>query len=551
MKRLLLLLALLVIDFPAMAQDDDANNRKQVLQALANSQHRNNFAVTAVRLRTNTNVDRAYRNLDTMLSKEYGDMFWMYGMAGLYHSTKDILPDTIKQKMRNAWKHLTPYRGDTENHFLMYYSSLFLMSEVWPDLEGSEWFTGQSSKEINRESREYLLHWIDQVSKSGLNEFDSPRYQYYFFTPVILLSQYAEDAKIRTKSQLLLELMLADYAVKYVDGNYVGAHSRTFEAAALDARLGETSAYGQYFFEDSVMNMQPDLGFVALTDYACPEIIRKIAKEKAFPYELFESKRQRASIRYSSSEEPVAKYTYVDSLYSLGSLAGGIVQPIQQQSWKLVFHNSPSPNTITGLHPYRSGYELAKYFPEEPIFQEERIEDTKAGYSSENKWIGGSPYQVIAQNQNQIRVEYDLPPNIEGQHADLFIPLAAGYKNFLGEARFGDTIGANSFVRAEIAGLSLGFYFLRSPFLMIHEEKGTRFRSLEPACGYVLTAWINRFPKLIRSAEEINGPRRKEARTTLYRSPYINAKRGSGIITLSHGDQKRVLNFVTDRVQER
>ncbi len=40
-----------------------------------------------------------------------------------------------------------PYRGDTENHWLLYYTSLYLMSQMWPDQPGELWYTGKSSAE--------------------------------------------------------------------------------------------------------------------------------------------------------------------------------------------------------------------------------------------------------------------------------------------------------------------------------------------------------------------------------------------------------------------
>jgi hypothetical protein len=555
MRSILIILLLLL----ASAIDAQPQKNASILNALANSQHRLNFAVTAARLTKGINTERAYRDLDTMLSKEYGDMFWMYGMTGLYHTTKDLLHDSLKQKMMWAWKHLTPYRGDTENHFLMYYSSLFLMSEVWPNLEGSEWFTGQSSEEINRESREYLLHWIDQVAKYGLNEFDSPRYQYYFFTPVILLSQYALDPEVKKKSALLLELMLADYAVKYVKGNYAGAHSRTTEPSALTGTIGEVGAYGEYFFEDSVKNLQPDLGFVAMTGYECPRIIKQIAKEKRYPFELFESKRERPALRYHNSDKPVAKYTYIDSSYSIGSLQGGIVQPIQQQSWKLVFHDRVSPNTITGLHPYRSARELATYFPEEPSFQAERIEGTKAGYSSEDKWVGGSPFEQIYQDKNVLVAEYDIPPAVASQHSQLFIP-----KDAVWTTSYFDTIPAGVWLFFHFKGKETAVQFLHSSFVESREQRGTRYRSTGPKSGFVIsvatetdTSHYHRVnlmkplsSKAIGMRKRLRAQRQRDASRILYRSPYINAKRGSGVITLSFGKHKRILNFVTGRVRE-
>jgi hypothetical protein len=556
MMRWLSIALVVLLASNCVAQDDQL--RHDVLRRLASSEHRLNFAVAAARISTGINAERAYRDLDTMLAREYGDMFWMYGLAGFYCSTKDILSDALKSEIRKAWKYRTPYRGDTENHFLMYYGSLFLMSDVWPDLPGSEWFTGQSSSEINAESKEYLLYWIDQVSKYGLNEFDSPRYQYYFFTPVILLANYASDPEVRSKSSMLLELMLADYAVKYVDGNFVGAHSRTFEAAALTAHIGEIGAYGQYFFEDTVTNLQPDLAFVALTSYSCPSIIKTIAKEKSYPFELFESKRQRPAIRYINSDEPVLKYTHLTQDYSLGSLSLGLVQPIQQQSWKLAFHDNRTPNSITGLHPYISAKELATYFPEEPSFQAERIEGTKAGYSSENKWIGGSPYQRLTQEKNVLYAYCDIPDSVNSQHADIFLPAHVEWKHAVSDSV---KLSPGKWYQFSYEANELALYFDRTDFLLTKESNGYRLRSLSPTAGYALVAGktsrvdrVSIASKLRTGASKwkrVNKRAKTDSARYLYRSPYLNSVRGCGVITITHGKQKHTLNFGTGQALER
>ena len=155
-----------------------AATRKLVLSKIASSGGPPYFAVVASQLKTGINKEIAVAKLDTLLTLEKGDMFWMYGCAGLYFSCRSELPDRYKVKIRDCWKRFTPYRGDTENHFLMYYGSLYLMSQEWPGLSGAEWFNGKSSDEIHNESREYLRHWIGEISTVGMMEFDSPRYMY-------------------------------------------------------------------------------------------------------------------------------------------------------------------------------------------------------------------------------------------------------------------------------------------------------------------------------------------------------------------------------------
>lgn len=564
MKSAAILIVLLLFSSVSFAQT--SGKRSKVVAALINSSHRLNFAVTAVRLRSGFNTERAYSDLDTLLAREYGDMFWMYGMAGLYHSTKEILPDAVKIRVREAWRLRTPYRGDTENHFLMYYGSLFLMSEVWPNLAGSEWFTGQSSREIRAQSKEYLVRWMYDVARHGQGEFDSPRYQYYFYTPLVLLSQYAQDPEVKQLSSMTLELLLADYAIKYMNGNYAGAHSRTMDAAVLTGHIGETGSYGEYFFEESVTNVQPDLGFVALTEYQCPEIVRNIAKNKSAAFVLEETKQPRKQLRYRK-DSVITKYTYVGDGFALGSLQHGVVQPIQQQTWKLVFDSKASPNTITGLHPFVSSHELATFFPEEPSFLAERIESTKAGYSSEDKWIGGSPFYHVAQERNVILAAFSIPENITSSHGDLFIPKGATLVDI---HRDGDELKAHFWHIFRFDSVFVGIQ-LSKPMRWIDVENGIRLRRGREG-GYVIV--VDRAKDAATFLSRIKGKtirqkgsaysftmgniqlkldtkgRKSLPSKWLYRSPYINSVRGSAVITLSFGQEKRVLDFIFREVRQ-
>ncbi|HET6511285.1 MAG TPA: hypothetical protein VFH43_03765, partial [Candidatus Kapabacteria bacterium] len=200
----------------------------------------------------------------------------------------------------------------------------------------------------------------------------------------------------------------------------------------------------------------------------------------------------------------------------------------------------------TGLHPYRSAQELARFFPEEPSFQAERIEGTKAGYSSENKWVGGSPYEKLCQDKNLLIAEYDIPQGVFSLHSQVFIPKSAELQSNA------DTLLPNEWHSFKYGGATGWIRFAHSAYSITKETNGIRLRSISPKSGYAIslaadTVNANKQLKAVRRTAE---RRKRDAGRTLYRSPYINSKRGSGVITLSHGKQKRVLNFRTAKITE-
>ena len=553
-----------IMAIPLIGSPQSLAIKKELVERIARMPSGPNFAIVSAKLRLGIDVDGAYKQIDTLLSCAYGDMFWMYGCAGLYYATQDILRPQYKERIRWCWKHYTPYRGDTENHFLMYYGTLFLMSQAWPDLPYTEWFMGKSSKAIYKESKEYLDRWIDETVRYGQTEWDSPRYGYYYITPLVLLAEYTKDSRMKHRFEMMLEYMLADYAVEYLNGCYCGAHSRVSDECAIDPRSAEMTSYGEYFFEDLVKHLQPDVAFVAMTNFECPDIIRNIAKDRSEPYEHYELKRGRTTLRYTDIRNvPVYKYDYMTQDYCLGSMQGGIVQPIQQQSWSLVFNSTKPHNIVTGLHPYVAADELGMFFPEYPGFMLERIGSTKAGYKDENKWVGGSPYEKIYQKKNILVALYDLPDSVKYHRVDLFIP------ENLHPLGTSDTTPDNSYFYPGWAVFQydstlVGIYML-SKYSKYKTPGGERWMSPGNSSGYVIyceslremtaKAFEDKINKLsvLRTKDHLllqdQGHTISLDRSMhddnvwLFKSKFLESKKGSGILTMKQGSKKRVLDF--------
>jgi hypothetical protein len=538
---------LLFFIFISQANGQSKEIKQQVILSIAKKDYQPTFSAIAARLNLNYKKDFALHQLDILLTKEYGDMFWMCGCTGLYFSTKKILPTAYKKKIRACWKKFTPYRGDTENHFLMYYSSLYLMSQEWSNLPTSEWFMHRSSKEIHKESEDYLNYWINKTVRFGQIEFDSPRYLYYFITPLVLLSEYAKDTIMKKKCQMMLEYLLADYASQYLNGNFCGAHSRVGNDAAFDSRNAEAASYGEYFFSDSLKNILPDIAFAAMSSFGLPPIIREIANDRNEPYSQHEIKRSRDAIRYSTElNSPVFKYIFMAKDYSLGSIQGGLVQPIQQRSWSLTINTLQKNNIIFGLHPYVSEKELGMFFPEEPSFMLEKIDAVKNGYTSENKWVGGSPYETICQWKNQIECTYNIPKAEEYQHVDLFLP---GWGQFLSV----DSVDKKR-IRIQYDSCIITIV-PKTAFVLIKENENFRLRlALDSGrTSYFLVCdqndGFNDFDDEKSFCGKIDMPESKRKDDWLFLSKFLESKLGIGILKIKHGTDERILDFTSTTIR--
>ena len=358
-----------------------------------------------------------------MLKDPRGDMFWMFPCMGAYLHGVDRMSAATKAVVRNAWKTYAPYRGDTENHWAMYYSTLYLATEQWPGLPGSEWYNGKSSDENRIDAKEYLIHWMEIATTIGQGEFDSPDYFAEYAISMSLLADFAKDLDMKKRGTMMFDYLLADFADEQLDGQYLGGYSRIYQPAVYKPLLSPASAYAWLYFGTGEPSQSGWVLLPALGEYRLPQIIYAIATDRSNSYVERERKRVRNVIRFGKEKNPpVYKYTYVTSDYGLGSLQGGLLQPIQQHTWGLRYTYGRPYTTIFGLHPYWSSYELGMFFPEEikPLIAD--VVASKSTYNNPDKWTGGSPFERTFQYRNTLLVLYDIEPGTMTEHIDGFFP---------------------------------------------------------------------------------------------------------------------------------
>ena len=377
----------------------------------------------AVRYARGKDLATADKMLIELLRDPRGDMFWMIPAIGTYLHGKDNMSPEARAAMRNAWKTYAPYRGDTENHWCMYHASLFLAAEQWPNLPGSEWYNGKSSEENLRDAKEYLIHWMNISTTIGQGEFDSPDYFPEYAMPMILLSQYAKDPEMRTRGTMMTDYIFADFAVEHLDGQYIGGFSRIYQPAVYKPLLSGASAFAYLYFGTGEPTNSGWTVLPALSNYRLPEIIYSIALDRSKTYIHQERKRVRNVIRFGTEKNPpVYKYSYITKDYGIGSLQGGILQPIQQHTWGVRYTYGRPYTTIFGLHPYWSGTEVGMFFPEEVKTLIADVVASKGTYNNPDKWTGGSPFERTFQHKNTLIVLYDIAPGTTTEHIDGFFP---------------------------------------------------------------------------------------------------------------------------------
>jgi hypothetical protein len=401
---------------------------KQVIESHA-AQDPGGLNTVAARLYLKRDAEWCSRRLMELLRDPTGDMFWMFPVTAIAYLNQNQLTPAATQALRDTWRTYMPFRGDTENHWLLYYTSLYLMSQLYPGQPAESWFTGKSSTENFREAETYLLHWMRLTATIGQGEYDCTHYIGVYLLPLSYLAQWAQDEKMRTRARKMLDWIIADYAVENLNGIYVGAHARTDDVQVLEKWHGVSSDFGWLLF--GLGYPQPGFASYALyysvaSAYEPPEVIQRIATDRSQPYVHLEKKRTRHRWRFSDERNaPVYKTTFMHRDYAVGSDQGGILQPIQQHSWDVTWAlDDPrgKRNTIFSLHPYSSPYELQMYFTGMPDFITEAVVRSKRTYDSPDKFLGGSPYEQIWQDRDTVIALYDIPAGTRFPHINGFFP---------------------------------------------------------------------------------------------------------------------------------
>ncbi|MDZ7304493.1 MAG: hypothetical protein ONB44_20405 [candidate division KSB1 bacterium] len=536
-----------------------------------------NYYSAAAKYAHNVNVAQADSMVLVLLQKPSGDMFWMFPVIGAYLHGKDKMSPQVKAAMRNAWKTYAPYRGDTENHWCMYYASLFLAAEQWPNLPGSEWYNGKSSEENRDEAKAYLMHWIKITTTIGQGEFDSPDYFPEYVISMILLSQFAEDPEMRQRGTMMVDYLFADFAAEHLAGQYIGGFSRIYEPAVYKPLQSPASALAWLYFNTGDPSLTSWILLPALSNYRVPEIIYHIATDRSQSYIHKERKRVRNVIRFGSEKNPpVYKYTYMTKDYGLSSLHGGILQPIQQHTWSVRFTSGKPYTTIFGLHPYWSGIELAMFFPEEIKTMIADVVASKGTYNKEDKWTGSSPYERTFQHKNTLIVLYDIPPGTTSEHIDGFFPKTL-------EQRIVDPSG---WIFCKAGDTYVGWYPLQESEWK-EEEENWRLRSHKLQNGYVVEVRSRaeigsfaafqeklrtRIPKAnlqpnavsvvyttldgakmyfaFPEVRRLNGKPVDLTKYKLFEGPFLNAEVGSEKLTMTYKNKRRVLDFKKLTIEE-
>lgn len=585
MRRLGALTLAAALGWQSAAAQDYEQRRRRLIEKLARVEDAKlHYAGIAARLWLREGVPAAERRLRELLEGDIsGDMFWMFPVTAIAYLDKGQLSDGARALLRKSWKKYYPFRGDTENHWLLYYTSMYLMAQMWPETDGEGWFNGKSSKENLEEARRWIDGWVRLTTTKGQGEYDCTHYIGVYLLPLSYLAAWAEDPRMKKQASMMIEWVTADFAAESLDGIYAGSHARTDDRQVVEKWRGVSADFAWLLFGQG--KETPPFGGYSLY-YALaggpnpPEILHRIATDRSRPYTHLEKKRTRNRWRFHDElHGPVFKTTYMTKDYAVGSDQGGVLQPVQQHSWDVTWRvDDPEGvhNTLFSLHPYSGMKELEAYFTFSPDFGTEAVWRSKTTYDSPDKLLGGSPYERIAQSEDAVIALYNIAPGTRFPHINGFFskdleeieedpsgwifcrggrariayrPLApyvwkpipgGGRRLFSPYLKNGTVVQAASvdeFPTAEafreaVKALRLEYTLEPKPRVLFGTLRG---KTMEFVYG---------------ETPRIDGKPLDYANWPAFGGPFLNARAGEPVLEMTHGGVKRTLDFRTLTVRE-
>jgi hypothetical protein len=490
----------------------------------------------------------------------------------------------------------------------MYYTSLYLMTELYPDDPADSWFNGKSSAENRAEAKAYLVHWMDLATTIGQGEFNPTHYIGEYAIPMLYLATWAHDPEMRIRGHMKLDWLLADLAENTLNGVLRGPNARTDDTSVIQ----RWQALSSYFSWQCFGNTPPPANYggfgiffaIAAANYEVPEVIHRLAVDRDTDYLQHDLKRSRRRWRYSDVlMAPVYKTNYMHRDYAVGSYQGGMTDPIQAHVWDVTWA-VPDPrgvhNTIFSAHPYASGRVMQTYFTELPDHMLELLASQgKPSYDVPDKILGGSPYEKVFQDIDTVIALYDIPegtryPRVNGffskdlvnvtedksgwifaQGGSAYIayrPLAPyQWEHLLGYKQLPSTSG---YKWERVDRGDKGDKLLVSPHLkngtIVQAASAADFKDFAAfkAAIIALPLEFKLAPvptvkmKTLRGREivfafdavpRVDGKKVDYSKWKLFEGPHLNAEKGSRKLTITHGRLERVLDFntltITDRVK--
>lgn len=557
------------------------------------------MSAIAMLLQRGEHLDACNERVIQMMEEPGTGPFWMFPTTIVSYAGRDTLSTEAKAAIREAWRTTRQLRGDTENHWVMYHTSLYLTAQLYAGEDASTWANGQSSTENFLEAKAWLLDWMELTTTIGQGEYNPTHYIGEYAIPMIMLATWADDPEMRQRGKMMLDWIFAELANVTLEGVLRGPNSRTDDRSVTERWY----ALANYFSWVLFGNTPAQRGFagwgnyfaVLAPNYEVPEVIYRIAVDRDEDILQHDRARSRRIWRYSDEHmRPIYKTQYLRQDYAVGSTQGGISDPIQGHAWDVTWAEEDPRGkhpTIFSAHPHSSGRVMQMFFCTYPEPMPVGVTfEAKPSYDSADKMLGISPYEQVVQSLDAVVALYDIPaderfPQVNGFFSkdlsdvtedDSGWIFARGGRSYLAYRSLAPYHWVDHRLykntRDPTSGEPSGSRVLVSPHVkngtLVQAASAAEFESfaafqqaikalpldfsLEPhptvtftsLRGHHIEATYGETPRIDGEAVDYDGWK-------LFEGTHLNSELGSRVLTVTHGKLELVLDFNTLSITER
>lgn len=218
----------------------------------------------------------------------------------LHEHRGGALNEAMAQKIDRAligYKYWLDEPGDvkacyfTENHQILFHSAEYLTGQLYPDAVFPN--NGMTGREHRAHATVFLRRWLTWRERFGFSEWLTQGYYMEDILGLVCLMDYAEEADIRARCRMLIDMLAFDLAVNHHHGHLPTTHGRVYARFILDPDGEDCSPVMRLLFDQGVLCKVSCCGILlAAAGYACPPAIRAAA----LPPQSAQENRERMSM---------------------------------------------------------------------------------------------------------------------------------------------------------------------------------------------------------------------------------------------------------------
>lgn len=478
-------------------------------------------------------------------------------------SCYDKLTDEVRAALENFFlnRDYSSIYG-SENHSLMYRVSRLLAAQFYRGRQFTQY--NMSAEDIIAEDTAYLDEFLMYRARRAWGEFDSVGYAAEIMLILNTLYMYAEDARLKKKAVMMMDMILLDMVVDTKNGMYGGAHGRIYEGAALNSAGGGMYSYYCYYFGAEGGYPSSGLGHTAavLSDYYPAEIVCRVAKNRTFPYENRERKHLHCCEAWVGGIHremldaveglSIDKYLYLCDDYMLGSVVHQDAYPDtikcgwyahhQQHEWELTLPGGNGRAKIFSHHPGDPGY-----------------------HHTHNHWTGdiGCNCGTHFCTKDTAVSLYNIQKPEQYPYINADIPLALFDEKlldknyiFLRHGKICIMVWFSNDYHFVTEGPTAGYEAIsdgRQHAFLLHVEQAKQYASLEAFAAAMKELPIRFDPAAMEldfagihvdyHKNSVNSVVNRYPYPMLYDSPYLKSEYGSAVLHVTDGTESAVYDF--------